>query len=721
MTRHHVLPPLGALATAFALAAPAMAAATSYSDSGATSALEEIVVTARKRPERFSDVPASLTVLNADVLATMGATSLADVELRLPNFGSDDSTFSAFTSRYVRGLNAGARNIGFDSGYAVFVDGVYSGRYVTANRALQDVERVEYLPGPQGTLFGRNTTLGVVNIVSRAPGPVPTADMGLGFGSDGQRSARISGSMPLAGSWRATASAGRQARDGLVENQYLDRAGNNHDQWDARTALYGDIAGWRTVLAADYYQNTPDLIWVQRLEGLGELPPRVASNDLAGRLDDQDWGTSLTLERDFAAGTLTSITAYRESRSDADADDDAWEVPVQHLVNWIEDTDQFSQELRLSGEAGAYDYLLGAYLLDQQARSSRSVVSFFGQGHVSGAVDSRTYALFATLGRNLTDRLHGELGLRWSDESKDMPYYTQQGGGVLIDFDTQDARSVTSLSPSASLRFALSESTTLYGRYAQAFKSGGFNLDIVTDPLLGDREFDDEQVDTLEAGVRSVLLDGRLRLGAAAFYSKYDDLQVSQYRIMEGATLPTLRITNAASAHTRGVEANAELLLGRWLVTAAVGQTHSEIDDFPDPLGPDTGNYAGNSLGGPDWTTSVMVQYAQPLGRLGELTLSAEHLFQDRLGGALNDDPLTWSDPLSEVNLRAALAFGENQRWQVSAWVDNVLDADHVVQRARNAAPGLMMLIGYPPEIADSTVGMYNDPRTFGLELSVAL
>lgn len=683
--------------------------------------IEELVVTARKRAEPLQQVPASITVLNADMLEAIDARSLADVEYRLPNLASDSSPLTGFGARYVRGLNAGARNIGFDSGYAVFVDGVYSGRYMTADRVLQNVERVEYLPGPQGTLFGKNTTLGVVNIVTRTPDASSTMDLGVGVGSDGHRSVRASAAAPLGNNWSVSAAFGQRERDGMVDNQFLGRQGNNVDQWDGRAAIRGNLAEWEIALAGDYYRSTPDLVARQRLEGFGALPPRVASNDLAGRLDDEDYGVSLHAQRPVAVGTVTSITALRAYQTAADVDDDAWEVPVQHLVNWTEATDQVSQELRLNGTSGDTSYLLGAYFLDQRAESNRGVASFFGQARATGELDSRTWAAFATVGQSVTERLEVEAGLRWTRESKDLQHYSQDGGGVLLDFSTRGERTVSNVTPSASVRFALNDSASLFARYAQGFKSGGFNVDLVTAPAMTPLEFDDERVDTVEAGVKTTLLDNRLRLNAAAFRSRYRDLQVSQYTVLPGATLPTLRITNAAEAHTRGVELSAELMLARWLLAANVGQTHSEVDDFPDPLGPGTGNYAGNTLGGPEWTSSVLARYTHRLANGAEISFSAEHLFQDSLGGDLSGDRLAMSDSLTLVNLHAELLFGSARRWRVRGWVDNVFDTDRVVERHRNAAPGLLMLLGYPAEVTDSTVGLYNTPRTYGIQLNVTL
>jgi iron complex outermembrane receptor protein len=685
------------------------------------SVLEEVVVTARKRPEPLRDVPTSLTVMDADTLATLGAERLGDVERRLPNLATDASPLTGFGARYVRGLNAGARNIGFDSGYSVFVDGVYSGRYITADRVLQDVERIEYLPGPQGTLFGKNTTLGVLNIVTRPPEQTRSAELGVGFGSDGQRTARAAASTPLGETWAASAAIGQRQRDGLVEEQFLGTAGNNVDHWDARVALRGSVAGWQTTIAADYFENSPDLIARQRLEGLGALPPRVAGNDQRGRLRDEDYGVAITAERELHLGTLTAISGYRSYQTEADLDDDAWEIPVQHLIGWTESADQFSQELRLSGSRGAVDYLVGGYFLDMDAESTRGVTSFIGQAQADGEIEGRTYAVFGTVGRSFTERLSADVGLRWTLESKDMPVYSQDGGGVLIDFVTRDDRSVSSVTPSLSVSYAVSERATAFARYAQGFKSGGFNVDLVTAPAITPLEFDDERVDTVETGIKSAWLDNRLRLNIAAFRSEYRDLQVSQYQVLPGAMLPTLRITNAASAHTQGVELGAELMLARWLFAANVGQTHSEVDSFPDPLGPGTGNYAGNPLGGPEWTSSLLVQYGRGLGTWADLTFTAEHLFQDALGGDLSGDKLAMSDALSLVNLRTELAFGDRRQWRVRAWVDNVFDTDRVVERHRNAAPGLMMLLGYPAEIADSTVGLYNDPRTYGIQLNLTL
>ncbi|MDA1077206.1 MAG: TonB-dependent receptor [Proteobacteria bacterium] len=429
----------------------------------------------------------------------------------------------------------------------------------------------------------------------------------------------------------------------------------------------------------------------------------------------------MTLKRDFAIGQLTSISAYRDASTVATLDDDAWEVPVQHLLDWSEQQEQISQEIRLNGDAGRFGYLVGGYFLHQQTDSVRSVASVLGQLQVEGEVSSQYTAAFTNLSYEFTPRLKGELGLRYTHESKDLDSYTQDGGGVLLTFQTDDHRSEGGLTPSASLSFEANDQVTVFTRYAQGYKSGGFNVDIVTSPTLADIAFDDERTDTYEIGAKTRWLDGRLKVDLTAFHTTFDDLQVSQFEVLSGAVLPTLRITNAASAHTQGFEANVELILDKWLFTTQIGYANSEVDDFPDPLGPGSGNWKGSSLGGPQWTTSLLAQYATNIGNRADLTVTAEHLYQDAVGGDLNDDPRNISDDLSLTNLSIALAFGKNRQWRTRLWVNNAFDTESVVERRQNPAAGILALIGMPVEILDSTVGMYNMPRAYGLEVAFRL
>jgi iron complex outermembrane receptor protein len=655
------------------------------------------------------------------MIEATGMQTLAAVEYRLPNFATNASPLTGFTARYIRGVNAASRNVGFDSGYAVFVDGVYSGRYMSAERMLTDVSRIEYMPGPQGTLFGKNTTLGVVNIVTEKPDPYPSGNLVVGVGNEGQRSIKLSGSTPITDNWVAVGAYTQRERDGWVENIHTGATGNNTDTKDARIALHGDIGNTSVSIAADYYKSTPDLIVRQRLEGVGALPAYTASNDFDGSQEDEDKGVNVTLKHDFGFGQVTSITAYRDTSTSASLDDDAWELPVQHLLDWSESSQQFSQEFRLNVDMGDFSYLAGIYYLDQQTESERTVLSVLGQLQVDGDVDSRYSAVFGNVGYQMSERVKAELGLRYTHETKDLNHYSQDGGGVLLSFTTKDDRSEGRLTASASLSFEASDAVTLFTRYAQGYKSGGFNVDIVTSPVLSDLAFDDEQTESFEVGAKTRWLDGRLALDLTAFHTTYDDLQVSQFEVLPGALLPTLRITNAASAHTQGVEAGAELLLQKWLFSTRVGYTHSEVDDFPDPLGPGTGNWKGSSLGGPEWTTSSMAQYSTAIGSGTDLTITAEHLFQDKIGGDLNDDPRNLSDSLSLVNLSLELAFGKERQWRTRLWVNNVFETEQVVERRQNPAAGILALIGLPPEIQDSTVGMYNLPRTYGLEVSLRL
>jgi iron complex outermembrane receptor protein len=690
-----------------------LAAATS------TQVIEELVVTARKQPESALDVPAALTVLDGATLERIGAQRLQDVELRLPNLATNQSPLTGFTARYIRGMNAGARNIGFESGYGVFVDGVYSGRYATANRVLQAVERVEFLPGPQATLFGKNTTLGVLNVVTRVPDPERSATASLDVGDQGRRSARVEAATGIGRDWVLWGSLGREKRDGFDRNLTTGNWGNDLDNWDAFAALDGTLGDVHVRLTADRFESDPALIARQRLEGFGALPPHRAENDLDGSLEDRDRGVSLRLERDLAAGTLTAITASRAFDTTMNMDDDAWNIPVQHLVNWQESQRQFSQEIRLAGDRGPLGYLAGIYYQDQDAGLERNVVSLFGTGRVHGELDTETFAWFGNLAYRIGDDLTAEAGIRWTTERKRLPLYTQDGGGVLIDVDQHGQRTATATTPSASLHYRISEFTTSHVRYARGFKSGGFNVDVVTTPVLTGLEFDDERAEVLELGVKSVAFDGRLRFNGSVFHTTYDNLQVSQYTVLPGAMLPMLRITNAASATTVGAELGLDLTLGNWALGGQVGHTRGEVDEFPEPLGPGSGDWSGNDIGGPDWTTSAWVEYGRSISGLGDLTLSVEHLYQSALGGDFSEDPLEISDSLSLTNATAAIDFGG--RWTTRLRIDNLFDVERVVERRRSAAPGLLMLLGFPAEIADSTVGLYNAPRTYALELRVAI
>jgi iron complex outermembrane receptor protein len=681
--------------------------------------LEEILVTARKRVEPLAQVPASVTIMDADQLAAIGATRLQDAALRLPNYATNQSPLTPFAQQYVRGLNAAARNIGFDSGFGVFIDGVYAGRYAIHNRSLGNVERLEYLPGPQGTLFGKNTTLGVLNVVTAAPAEDLTAEFQAGLGNLGGSRLRAGFSTPVGEGWAIGIYGGRRERDGIVENTFTGTSGNNIDEWDGSLRLDGMIGATRLTLSADVFESTPDLIARQRVRGLGALPPREASHDFDGMLDEQDYGFSLRLAHDFSWGELTSITGYRVFESTADIDDDAYEMLVQHLLGWSESQDQFTQEVRLDGTVDRAGYLVGVYYQQQDIESFRGLQSGPVLGDVAGELQSESMAVFGNVTYAFSDRVDGELGLRWSKETKDLASYVQNGGGFLIDFSTSDDRSVDTVTPTVSLSWQATPSVRTFARYARGFKSGGFNVDIVTSPAITPLEFDDEVVDSFELGFKSVLLGKRMRVGMTAFYAKYDDLQVSQFEFLPGALLPTLRVTNAASATSKGFEGNLDLLMGSWSTTASLGYANAKVDDFPDPLGPGTGNYSGNSLGGPKWTANVLTSYARPIGRM-DLTLIGEYLFQDRLGGDLNDDPRGISDPLSLVNLRASLEFGTQRRWRLTAWVDNVLDTTKVIELQQNPAAGLLAFVGFPPEVVDSSTGLYNAPRTYGVELGFA-
>jgi iron complex outermembrane receptor protein len=695
----------GALLAGASFLALSAAQAAEVPADGATQ-LEELVVTARKRSESLQDVPASIVAVGARQIEALNAKDLRDLDRVTPN-----AHIAENGEITIRGIRSNTRNIGFEAGAAVYIDGVYQGRPAGNNQDLVDVERVEVLRGPQGTLYGKNTTAGAISLVTARPGGSITGKVEAQYGERDDR--RLSGyvSGPLVdGLIGAKISAFRRKADGYETNLFNGEHYGAVDSWGARAELRLTPGPWDLALRGDISHD--DSINFAPTPVAGFATAFVAGRDTVSedaRIDEsvEDGGLSFTAERSFGDGyTFTSISAWRKLKQHLAGSDDY--SPLDILSHdFVDHARHYTQEFRIASPAGdRLSYVVGAYGFWQKLgsfRPARLGQDFPIQGTLvdDAGVKTRTLALFGSADYRFTERLTANLGLRYTNEHKSLAFL-QTGVAALgyPDLDLQDTLSDSDLSPAVSLTFEATPDVTLYAKVSRGFKSGGWNPDIAATPNI---RFGPESLTNYEAGVRAQLFDRRMTLNVTAYVMKWKDMQVQQLL----STLEGLVITNAGKATIRGLEAELQARPAPWLSLSAGGALNdTEFDEFLSGTGDD---YSGQHfLYTPKWSGYVAAEGRWPVGGFGDLVAQADYSAQSRVYFD-NQRTVTAAGAYASggygiLNARVGLAFSNGA--ELFVFGDNLTDKRVLVDRFSDGL-GLGL-----------TLDAYGPPRQYGVRLS---
>ena len=733
--------------------------------------LEEVVVTAQKRTESLTDVPISIAVMSSEAIMKTGVRQMREVAEFIPNMsisGGNDST----TAVRIRGVGANTRNIGFDTRAGVYVDGVYMGQSPAQNIDILDLERIEVARGPQGTLFGKNTVAGAINMITKKPSQeqelLVTGELG---NYDSYRVSAIA-NLPLGDNAAARFSIVDHNREGYIRNV---TTGTRHNERDG-TSLRGQFAfageHYDVNLAGDYLESERVSFWGIAISDWSGRAPNTASpgdfsidNNFDNREEREIWGLSATVNVDLGSDyALTSITAYRDTFVDRAQDSDHSFLNMLSVA-YPDAYEQTTQEFQIfSPDSGRLKYVAGLYLYDEQANSSRRAIigdeigivfqglapplAPFGPRFDGAAVgtfadvDTRSYAVYINGTYDLSERLTLGFGLRYTDEEREVdfdligdivdlaPVPLQVPGaaifgvavGPVVNGQTvatfQEKNSYDDLSPMISLSYALGEDMNLYVKYSEAFKSGGFNVDFVSENALSEGiDFDQETVDAWEIGLKGTALENRLRYNLVAFQMDFEDYQLNQFVQLANNT-SAITIRNAAEVSSRGLEAEVTYYpSNNLMLQAAIGYNDAEFDSFPggasvrNPAGLGA-DLAGNKLpDAPEWTSALAVQHNLPLAALNaELVTRVDWTYsdsffatEDNVSLARPGSSLVWGevDSYSLLNGRIGL---EAESWSVYLWGRNILDKEYDQTWTAD-------FLG--------TVGRFpGDPRTYGVEVS---
>lgn len=627
---------------------------------GGSAALEEIIVTARKVPEEISRVPMSLQALSGKSLDRRDLSSFYDLQFEVPGL--------VVNNRGMFGAGLALRGVTDEGGgnlaVASHIDGVYLGRSNLALARLFDVERVEVLKGPQGTLYGRNATGGSINVVTHAPEPQDSAAVEAAIGTFA--TARVKGHVNLPAQKLAARIAviGSEG-DGYIQNSVDDRRFAAEDYAGVRIALRAQPSAALTVdVMAQRVEDdgASGELWLPRKDFLPD-PDNIRLTTVT--LADPYLTTTNDLgvaELAYKLGDLTlrSITGYARNVTNS-LDDCAGTRQLRGCVRGVQPLRylQRSQELRFeSGTEGSFDWLVGAYYFKGQETQNFHfrVGSPVPINDYTATADETAYAAFGDATLALDERWSLGGGLRLSREEQ---MVSRIGRGTGDDPTPATARgSWNGTSWRLGLEFTANDRLLIYANVSTGFKSGG-----VTTERLPNGKFDDYKPEKLlayEAGVSATLPDGRATLRASAFHYQFDDMQVRTTTVLENNQIATVT-DNAAAVRVYGVDLSATTKISDRLTFSGglVWMPRREFVEFIDAAG-------GNSLAGnnisraPEWSVSASIGYRAPVTTIGELSAEVDYNYRSKFFFTKENSPLLSQEAfgLLNFNLRLESAAG---------------------------------------------------------------
>jgi iron complex outermembrane receptor protein len=664
--------------------------------------LDPIIVTAQRRDQAAKDVPVSLRVFSKDEIDKRIIKRLGDAFDATPNVsltsqrgGNDASSLS------IRGVTTTA--FGADPSVGVYLDDVYVGNDNGFNMRMSDLEQIEILRGPQGTLFGRNAVGGAVNMRTAAPElGVNSARTEGGFGTDGLFFGNATANIAAGDKAAARVSVYGDYSDGWVRNkQGGDDLMNLNDYGGRAKFLLQPSEGWDVTFSADYAKDKGrksaygpfDTVWE---DGVDHAVPNLD--------ETENYGASLKSVWQLDFGQITSVTAWRGAEAGGGGGNFA-PVAFQN-GGYTRDYDQLTQELRANGETGQFNWTLGAFLLGSKEKRVEYAgfypalppdTLFPGQpalpaGYREGThsdIGSLTASLFGDVTWHLTERLDVIGGARLSYDRKSIDY---DHGSTLGDiaffapaFETGQSVDGFDISPRAGLTYALTPDIKLYGTIARGYKPKGFNITFAPDKNIA---YDEESAINYEIGVKGQALDGRIGYSLSGFYFDWRDQQVYSFENHR------LFIGNAPKSRSYGAEAeiNAEVT-ERLKLFAGAGILDAKFIDYPNALSgqDESGNWQPLAS---RYSANASAQYTQPLSDGIDLVARADYNWRSSFYW---DTANNIREPAyGIVNARLGI---ESERWGVSLFAQNLFDEEYRIRAAvysgsEKAIPGTPQTFG---------------------------
>lgn len=702
--------------------------------------IEEIIVTARKREESLQEVPVSITAFSGEELAAKSLHGLREIAQFTPNFSMYNQGQAAGTSglAYIRGIGQVDPSLHFDPGVGIYVDGIYMGRMQGIDIDLTDPARIEVLRGPQGTLFGKNTIGGAVNIISAMPSDEAGGSAQITVGRFNRIDGKADANIPLIkGKLAIKLSAATHNADGYGTR--LDFAtGEKLDEMGDINSLSG-----RALISWTPSENLDVLLSIDgtrvREAGAVRKVLNFVETPLVGLLNmfvdpdysdvfatDSDfttygngfnardidaWGLGLTVQWNQDNWSIKSLTSYRETTAFNGTDPDG---SIYKLIDLAADyqQDQFSQEFQFSGTSfdDRFNWVVGLYYFEEDGYSRefldvyREIYDFIGLD-ISFTrdvwIDNKSYAVFGQGTFDITDQLSATVGMRYTDEKKNVSRmrFRHVTGLVFVPLDSTSTSS-SAVSPRASLDYKWNDDVMTYVSAARGFKGGGINGNSLTSNEFA--PFDPEFVWTYEAGFRSDFADNRMRLNASFFYTDYKDIQFTVIRGDPDTGEPITVVDNAGTAEMKGFEVEfVALPTPDLLLSAGIGLTDGKYTSIAAgvPLTTDL-----KLVKFPKWSVNLSGQYTMPVGNAGQVVGRLDWVYKTEIHHDALNSPFGLQPSYSLLNARLTYE-NSGGNWSLSLFGTNLTDERYIM-----GATDLSDALGFA-EV------QYARPREWGLSL----
>ncbi|ANI79280.1 TonB-dependent receptor [Sphingobium sp. EP60837] len=680
--------------------------------------LQEIIVTAQKRSESLQDTPISIAAIDSAALESRRIASLTDIAGGVPNLQLSPHPNSAVSVRpIIRGVGELSNNITRDSPNAIYVDGVYVGRTQGLGTDLAELERIEVLRGPQGTLYGRNATGGAISFITRAPELGETwVKQDIGIGNYDAFRARTLVNLAFGDTVAFQLSYLRNSQDGFVKN--LGTGAPRFGDVD-RHAIRA-AALWKAMDNVEL-RYTYDSAWIKDTSPFIQQVPfypaeakRATQSNAAVRNfqpnDTQVQGHNLTISWD-ASDTLTvkSITGYRRLNSFEYQDYHSGVLGLFPIFT-VSDTvnqEQFTQELQLIGSAidQRLKYVAGIYYFTENGDGFNTSVTPGGRSTSAVDFKNSAYAVFGQATFTpalLDDRLHITVGARWSKDKRDATLVKTNFAGVapgVVAINEHGRRSFQDFSPTGTIAFDINRDVNVYAKLSKGYKTGGFNPAASSAATFA-RGFGPETLISYELGLKSEFFDRRVRLNVAAFYNDYKDIQLN---VLDPVNPRVNDVLNAGKAKITGLEVDLSARIFKGMTFSAsygrVNPKYKKVIDF-------TGNDVTSGFhftNAPKNSFTVAADYSSPETGIGKFDVNVNYAWQDRYTAIANDPRyIVGSNGLLGARISLSKIPGLDGV-KIAAWGRNLTNENYYAT-------------SFPAGVPSAIFGA---PRTYGLDLTV--
>ncbi|WP_284318942.1 TonB-dependent receptor [Dyella acidisoli] len=689
--------------------------------------LDQITVTARKREETLQDVPIAVSAFTAQSLYNQNVQNLGDLQGKVPDLQVYAARGSNTTlTAYIRGLGQADPTWGFDPAVGIYLDDVYMARPQGTLLDVFDVERIEVLRGPQGTLYGKNTIGGAIKYVSK---PLPTKTEGsveVTTGTHGEKDVKAAvGGASADGVWRGRIAVASEHDNGFGSDILTGSRNGNKNTNAARGTLgFFPTQNFNVQLEIDGLHDNSNPRGAKLLEPNSFYPlyqPLSSNYNTQSGMPQVNWtkmkGAALTLNWIVSQDwTLKSITAYRTSKTDSNIDFDTLPVAVAD-VSAIYKDHQFSQELQANYDSGgAVHGVMGLYYFNGSAAGEihniflgsppYSTLGFSEYGSTGGSMGTRSYAAYGDFTWDISPSWSLDVGARITDEKKtatiqnyvysDATFSTPIG--VLANFTGSHTSHNTS--PKVSLDYTVNEQIKLYGSYSEGFHSGGYNIRANCAAIPEScRPIQDEKVQSFELGSKMSFFDNSLMMNTALFHNNYSNIQLSvftSYTLPNGTKGFFGDFTNAGRGHIDGVEEEFAWYPSQaWTLSGNFAYLHTKYTEFFS-----SGVNIANTqffTNAPKWSGGLTLQRNFSLGEHGDLSARLNYQYQTSVWPETTLSPLIKQGSYGLLN--AGLIWQIDQPWSISLQGTNLGNKAYRTTGYNIAALGIVTGFYGPPRM----------------------